>query len=92
MLNPFDPQQDSDPNTFFTGLRFQHRLFKSIDSANVDDRIFQAIQDAFEEALKKEHLMILPEIAKKHLLAQAMKHVLGNMLKKLDDRKPAKFM
>lgn len=92
MLNPFNPQQDSDPSGFFAGLRFQNRLFKTIDAAKVDDQIFQVIQDAFEEALKKDHLVILPETAKQHLLAQAMKHVLGNMLTKLDDKKPTRFM
>jgi hypothetical protein len=63
-----------------------------VDAARVDDKIFQVIQNAFEEALKKEQLVILPDIAKKHLLAQLLKHVLGNMLKKLDGRHPARFV
>lgn len=91
MLNPFSPQQDSDPSGLPPGLRFQNRLLKTIEAQNVDDQIFQVIQDAFEEALKKEHLVILPDIAKKHLLAQAMKHVLSDMLTKLDNKKTARF-
>lgn len=92
MLNPFNPEENSDPAGFFSGLRFERRLLKNIDAAQVEDQIFQVIQNALEEALKKEHIMVMPEIAKKHLLARVMKHVLGNMLKKIDSRKPARFL
>ena len=86
MLNPFNPQQDSEPRGFFSALRLQSRLLNHIQSTKVDDQIFQVIQNAFDEALKKEHLVILPDVAKKFLLAQVMRKVLGDMLGRLDDR------
>jgi len=86
MLNPFDPQQDSDPTGILAGLRRQKKLLKDIQDTRIDDRIFQVVQDAFEEALKKEHVIVMPEIAKKYLLAQVMKQVLSDMIKKLDNR------
>ena len=92
MLNPFSPQQDSDPSGFLSALRLQKRLLKNMEAAKVDDQIFQVIQNALEDALRKEHLVIMPDIAKKHMLAQVMKHVLGNMLKKLDNRNNARSL
>ena len=86
MLNPFNPQQDSELRGFFSALRLQSRLLNHIQSTKVDDQIFQVIQNAFDEALKKEHLVILPDVAKKFLLAQVMRKVLGDMLGRLDDR------
>jgi hypothetical protein len=84
MLNPFNPDQDSNPGGLLSGLLLEKRLLKKIQSAGVNDRIFQAVQDAFEEAIKKEQLVVMPEVAKKFLLAQIMKQVLKDMLQKLD--------
>ena len=92
MLNPFNPEENLDPSGFLAALRLEKRLLKNIDAAMVDDQIFQVIQNAFDEALKKEQLIVMPESAKKHLLARVMKQVLGSMLKKLDSRNPARFI
>ena len=87
MLNPFNPEQNPDPSGILAGLRLQKRLLKDVQAARVDDRIFQAVQDAFEEALKKEQLIVMPDIAKKYLLVQIMKQVLMDMVSKLTNRK-----
>jgi hypothetical protein len=88
MLNSFDPQQDSNPGGLTEGLLLEKRLLKKVQSGGVNDRIFQAVQDAFEEALKKEHMVVMPEIAKKFLLAHVMKQVLKDMIRKLDRKHP----
>jgi hypothetical protein len=87
MLNPFSPDQNPDPSGFLAASNLRKRLLKNIHAARVNDRIFQALQDAFEEALKKEHLVVMPDIAKKYLLAQIMKQVLMDMVNKLTNRK-----
>lgn len=89
MLNPFNPEQNSDPSGILAALRTRKRLLKNMQTSRVDDRIFQIVQESFEEALKKEHLMVMPEIAKKYLLAQIMKQLLMDMLGKLNNRKVA---
>lgn len=89
MLNPFNPKQNSDPSGILAALRTRKRLLKNMQTSRVDDRIFQIVQESFEEALKKEHLMVMPEIAKKYLLAQIMKQLLMDMLGKLNNRKVA---
>jgi hypothetical protein len=89
MLNPFNPEQNPDPTGRLAALRIQKRLLKNIQTAGVDDRIFQVVQDAFEEALKKEQFIVLPDGAKKYLLAQIMKQVLVDMAGKLNDKKAA---
>lgn len=89
MLNPFNPEQNSDPTGILAALRTQKRLTKNMQAARVDDRIFQVVQESFEEALKKEQLVVMPEVAKKYLLARIMKQVLMDMLGKLNNRKNA---
>lgn len=89
MLNPFNPEQHSDPSGILAALRTRKRLLNNMQTSRVDDRIFQIVQESFEEALKKEHLMVMPEIAKKYLLAQIMKQLLMDMLGKLNNRKVA---
>ena len=82
--NPFGPQQD--PGGLFAALTLHKRLLKDIHAAKVDDQIFRVIQNALEDALKKDNIHILmPEVAKNPLLAQVMKQVLGDMLKRLED-------
>lgn len=82
MLNPFNPQQD--PNEF-SHLNVQTRLLHNVKAAKVNDQIFQIIQNAFEDALKRENIPLI-RIEKKRLLVLIMKQVLTDMLTKLDDR------
>ena len=89
MLNPFNPEQDSDPGGFLAASRFHKRLLENVHNAGVDDRIFQVVQEAFEDALKKEHMMVLPGVAKKYLLARIMKQVLMDMITRLTNTKIA---
>ena len=80
--NPFGPPQD--PSGIFSTLNIRKRLLQKVDAARVDDQIFQIVQHAFEDALKEEKT-VLARVEKKYLLAQVMKEVLGDMLKKLDE-------
>ncbi len=80
--NPFGPQQD--PSGFFSTLNARQRLLKNIRAAKVDDQIFQVIQNAFEEALGKENV-VLSRAERQYLLAHVMKQVLTDMLNKLDN-------
>ena len=80
MLNPFSPQQEPD---HFSYLNIQTRLLKNINATRLNDEIFEIVQNAFEDALKKENIL-LARFEKKHLLAHIMKRVLTDMLKKLD--------
>jgi hypothetical protein len=50
----------------------------------VDDQIFQVIQNAFEEALSKENV-VLSRAERQYLLAHVMKQVLTDMVNKLDN-------
>lgn len=81
MLNPFNPQQD--PNEF-SYLNVQTRVLQNVRTARVNDHIFQIIQNAFEDALKKENIVLI-RIEKKRLLALIMKQVLTDMITKLHE-------
>ena len=80
MQNPFAPQ--SDPNSY---LNLKERILQQVRSAGVNDRIFKVVQNAYEEALAQENI-ILSRPERKRLLAQVLKQVLEEMLKKLDER------
>jgi hypothetical protein len=80
--NPFGPQQD--PSGLFSSLNARQRLLKNIRAAKVDDQIFQVIQNAFEEALSKENV-VLSRAERQYLLAHVMKQVLTDMVNKLDN-------
>lgn len=79
MLNPFNSQQD--PNEF-SYHNVQTRVLQNVRTARVNDHIFQIIQNAFEDALKKENIVLI-RIEKKRLLALIMKQVLTDMITKL---------
>jgi hypothetical protein len=82
MKNPFGPPVD-DPG-LYSSASLQKRVLKNVQAARVNDQIFSAVQKAFEEALKKENVVLsAPE--KKRMLVQIMKQVLADMLARLDD-------
>lgn len=85
MLNPFGPQREPGLSSY---VNLMQRTLQKVQAANVDDQIFQIVQNAFEEALNKENIMLSrPE--RKRLFAQVLKSVLDDMVKKLESR--AKF-
>jgi len=80
MQNPFGSQQI--PGSHFN---LKERMFQKVQSAKVNDHIFEIVQMAYEEALLHENVLLSrPE--RKRLLAQILKLVLEDMIKKLDER------
>jgi hypothetical protein len=82
MLNPFGSQQDPGPSSY---VNLKTRMLQSVQSMKVNDQIFQVVQNAFENALNKENILLSrPE--RERLFAQTLKSVLEEMVKKLDER------
>ena len=80
MLNPFGSQQV--PGSY---VNLQKRMLQRIQSAKIDDQIFEVVKQAYEVALNEEGILLSrPE--RKRLLSQLLKLVLENMTRKLDDR------
>jgi hypothetical protein len=83
MLNPFGSQQV--PGSY---VNLQKRMLQRIQSANIDDQIFEVVTRAYEVALNEEGILLSrPE--RKRLLSQLLKLVLDDMTRKLDDRSRA---
>jgi hypothetical protein len=82
MLNPFDPKRESGLSSY---VNLKQRMLKTVQAANVNDQIFQVVQNAFENALQKENI-VLSRPERKRLFAQILQAVLEDMVKKLDDR------
>lgn len=82
MLNPFGSQQDPGPSSY---VNLKKRMLQNVQAAKIDDQIFQVVQNAFENALQKENV-VLSRPERKRLFAQILKSVLEDMVKKLDDR------
>lgn len=83
MLNPFGSQQV--PGSY---VNLQKRMLQRVQSAKIDDQIFEVVTRASEIALNEEGILLSrPE--RKRLLSQILKLVLDDMLKKLDDRSSA---
>jgi len=81
-LNPFGPQQEPGLSSY---VNLKKRMLQNVQAANVNDQIFQVVQNAFENALQKENI-VLSRPERKRLFAQILKSVLEEMIKKLDDR------
>jgi hypothetical protein len=81
MNNPFGPQQDPG---LYAYANLQSRMLKNIKAARVNDQIFHVVQKAFEDALKRENIVLAPA-EKQRMLAQVMKQVLSEMLSKLEE-------
>ena len=58
-------------------------MFQKVQSAKVNDHIFEIVQMAYEEALTIENV-VLSRPERKRLLAQILKLVLEDMIQKLD--------
>ena len=78
--NPFAPQSDSNS---YTNLK--KRMFRQIQTPRVSDQVLEIVQKAFDEALKKENIVLsLPE--RKRMFSQILKQMRDDMLKKLEER------
>ena len=78
MLNPFGQPQD-----FGSYVNLKKRMLQRVQSAKINDQIFQVVQQAYENALKTENIVLsLPE--RKGMLFQILKDVLDDMIQKLD--------
>jgi hypothetical protein len=82
MSNPFGPQQDSNA---FSYVNLKKRMLQNVQAAKVDDQVFQVVQNAFENALQKENI-VLSRPERKQLFVQILKSVLEDMVRKLDER------
>ena len=78
MLNPFGQQQDSG-----SYVDLKKRMLQRVQSAKINDQIFQAVQQAYENALQTENI-VLSRPERKRLLSQILKDVLDDMIQKLD--------
>ena len=80
MLNPFGSQKV--PGSY---VNLQKRMLQRVQSAKIDDQIFEVVKQAYEVALNEEGILLShPE--RKRLLSQILKMVLEDMTRKLDDR------
>ena len=82
MLNPFDPKREPGLSSY---VNLKQRMLKKVQAANVNDQIFQVVQNAFEQALNKENI-VLSRPERKRLFAQILQSVLEDMVSKLDGR------
>ncbi len=86
MLNPFGPERDPGLLSY---ANLQKRTLKKVRASGVYDQIFQAVQNAFEEALGKENIPLSrPERVR--LFSQILRAVLEDMIRKLEARSPKK--
>jgi hypothetical protein len=76
MKNPFGDQQI--PRSYYD---LTERLYKNV-SANVKDQMLEMMIKAYENALHQENV-VLSRPERKRLLAQIMKMVMDDMIKKI---------
>ncbi len=81
MLNPFGSEQDP---SLFSYANLQKRMLQNIQAAKVSDQIFLVVQNAFENALQKENV-VLSRPERKRLFSQILKSVLQDMVNRLDN-------
>jgi hypothetical protein len=81
MKNPFGP----DPDSFHSYVNLKQRMVALVRGKKVYDQIFQVVQNAYDEALKTENI-VLSRAEQKHMFSQILRLMLEDMLKKLDER------
>ena len=83
MQNPFGSQPDSG-----SYIDLKKRMLQRVQSFRVNDQILEAIQVAYEDALKEEHV-ILSSPEQKRMFSQISRSLLEDLIRKLDDRPPS---
>lgn len=81
MLNPFGPQRESGLSSY---VDLKKRMLQKVQASKVHDQIFLAVQNAFEEAMNTESI-VLSRPERKLLFLQILKSVLEEMVKKLEN-------
>jgi hypothetical protein len=76
----FNPPDLSQPGAYFD---LRNRVTQSLQSAKVDERVFEAVQQLFEQTLNSEHI-VLARNEKDRLLRQIVRSILTDMLAKMD--------
>ena len=80
MLNPFGSEKI--PGSY-TDL--EKRVLQYVQQQQVNDEIFRVVQNAYEQALSKENI-VLGRPERTRLFSQILKSVLEDMLKKLENK------
>jgi hypothetical protein len=84
MLNPFSSLQDPG---FSSYVDLKKRITQKVQSTDVNDQIFQAVQNAFENVMGSERpTVLMSRSERKRLFSQVLKSVLEDMVRKLDER------
>lgn len=84
MLNPFGSQQV--PGSY---VNLRQRMLQHMQDLKINDQIFEVMAKAYDQALLQENV-VLSSFELNRMLAQIMKMVLEDMLKKLEEgSKPA---
>lgn len=77
----FNSVSSPQPGSYFD---LRQRVARSLQSAQVDDRIFEAVQRLFEQTLDSGKI-VLSRPERNRLLRDVMKSVLTDMLAKMND-------
>lgn len=80
MLNPFGSQQV--PGSY---KDLKKRVLQNVQNMKVDDQIFKIVQNAYEQALNTENV-VLSRPERTRLFSQVLKSVLEEMVRKLDQK------
>jgi hypothetical protein len=81
MLNPFGPQREPGLSSY---VNLQKRALQNVKAAKVHDQIFQVVQNAFEEAIRHENI-VLSRPERMRMFSQILRSVLEEMIQKLDN-------
>ena len=81
MQNPFDP----DPESSHSYANLRQKLLALVRGKRVYDQIFQVVQNAYEEALHEENI-VLSRTERKRMFSQILRAMLADMVRKLDER------
>jgi len=81
MKNPFGPE----PESFHSYDDLKKRMLALIQTRKVYDQIFQVVQNAYENALNTENV-VLSRAERKRMFAQILKAILEDMIQKLESR------
>jgi hypothetical protein len=81
MLNPFGPQREPGLSSY---ANLKKRMLEKVQASKVNDQIFLAVQNAFEQAMNTENI-VLSRPERKLLFLQILKSVLEEMITKLEN-------